>query len=124
MPHVLICDLFVEADLRSAHVMNSTVFTAVRRNQNERYHHLSAAHIGDSAELPDLFLDFKKVYGLPTENLYKGIALGGISRIAVIPEFRCPTLPNAERGPTPARDLELREGALRTGRDYGRGTCD
>jgi hypothetical protein len=85
MPHVLICDLYLEADMRDAHGMNSTLWTAVRKNQNERYHCLSAAQVGSSAELPELFLDFKKVYGLPVTHVYQGVTSGGISRIAIVP---------------------------------------
>jgi len=85
MPHVLLCDLFTEDQLRKAHGMNSTLWTALRKNQNERYHHFGAARIGDSADLTDLYIDFKKVYGLPTDSLYKGLNSSGVSRVAVVP---------------------------------------
>jgi hypothetical protein len=85
MPHVLLCDLYAADQLRYAHGMNSTLWTALGKNQNERYHHLPAARIGDFADLNDLHIDFKKVYGLPTDNLYKGLNSSAISRVAVVP---------------------------------------
>ena len=88
IPHVLLCDLFTEDEIRSSHGMNSTLWTGVKKNQNERYHHLPAARIGDSGQLGDLYIDFKKVYGIPTGNLYKALnssSVRRVARVAVVP---------------------------------------
>ena len=85
MTHVLLCDLYEEGQLREEQKLNSTLWTPIQKNQNERYHHLTAAPVGGCTPgLPDLYLDFKKVYGLPIDNLYAGIR-AGVVRVAVVP---------------------------------------
>jgi hypothetical protein len=87
LSHVLLCDLYDKDALRSAHDdLNRGRFERIEKNQVERFHYLAEAPIGDAGPaLPGLYLDFKKVYGLPTSNLYAGIAGSGIGRVAVVP---------------------------------------
>jgi hypothetical protein len=87
MPHLLLCDLFDKDGLRTVHnELNIRLFERIEKNQNERFHYFISAPIeGSQSTLPGLYLDFKKVYGLPTHNLYAGIAASGISRVAVVP---------------------------------------
>ncbi len=65
--------------------MNSALWAALRKNQNERYHHLPAARVGGADDLDDLYIDFKKVYGIPLKSLYTALNSGGITRVAVVP---------------------------------------
>lgn len=86
MPHLLLCDLYEEGQLRGAQEIKSDIWRRIRENQNERYHHLQAASVeGSALNLPDLYIDGKKVYGLPTANLYAGISSLQIARVAVVP---------------------------------------
>jgi hypothetical protein len=87
MPHLLLCDLYDKDALKSIHnELTKSLFDRIEKNQIERFHYLAGASVGDSdSELPGLYLDFKKVYGFPTSNLYAGIAASGIGRVAVVP---------------------------------------
>lgn len=87
MPHLLLCDLYDKDALKSIHDdLTKSLFERIEKNQIERFHYMAEASIGDSGSvLPGLYLDFKKVYGLPTSNLYAGLAASGIERIAVVP---------------------------------------
>jgi hypothetical protein len=87
IPHLLLCDLYEESRIRGPK-MTSEPWRRIRQNQDERYHHLEAGQIGGSAPgLPDLFIDCKKVFGLPISNVYAGIGVSQIKRVAVLPPF-------------------------------------
>lgn len=106
--HVLLCDVYEEAEIRPRGPKGSDNWRRVKQNQDERYHHLDPAQIGQAgpeanpsgaeaggdqepgaaaepAELPDLYIDFKKALSLPTRQLYEGLRLEAIPRIAVMP---------------------------------------
>lgn len=91
MPHILLCRLYEEAEIRNRPYINSRVWGRIRDNQDERYYHLDAANIRNPAEgyLPDLYMDFKRSLSLPTRNVYMGIenpdASSRINRVAVAP---------------------------------------
>jgi hypothetical protein len=86
IPHVLLCDLYEEGQLRGSQGIKADIWRRINANQNERYHHLPAATIGESPlNLPDLYIDCKKIYGLPTANLYMGISTLQIAKLAVMP---------------------------------------
>lgn len=87
IPHVFLCDLWEESQLRSGPPnIGSDLWRRIRGNQNERYHRLAQAPIGESGlNLPELYIDFKKTLGLPTDNLYAGLANLQIERVAVLP---------------------------------------
>lgn len=95
MPHILLCRLYEESEIRGNPQINSRIHTSIWRriknNQEERYYHLNAASIRNSPEnsLPDLYLDFKKSLSLPTHNVYSGLenpdTSSRINRVAVVP---------------------------------------
>jgi hypothetical protein len=87
MPHLLLCDLFDKDGLRIVHnELTVKLFERIEKNQNERFHYFAPAPIeGSDTSLPGLYLDFKKVYGFPTHNLYAGITATGIGRVALVP---------------------------------------
>ena len=59
---------------------------ASKNRQNERYHHLREAAVANADRvLPDLYMDFKNVFGIATSSIYRAIAKGGTDRIAVVP---------------------------------------
>lgn len=91
MPHILLCRLYEEAEIRDRPQINSRIRGLIKSNQHERYHHLDVANIGNPAEgkLPDLYLDFKRSLSLPTRNVYLGLenpdTSSRINRVAVVP---------------------------------------
>lgn len=86
VPEVLLCDLYVEAEIRQQ-VAGGDIWKRVRQNQDERYHQLLQAPISDGGqELPPLFLDFKRSFMDRTPSLYDAISSGAITRVAIIPD--------------------------------------
>ena len=87
LPHVLLCDLFSHEEIRPRFTGQSDIWRRIRQNQNERYHHLPTAPVGDTADevLPDLYLDFKKILTLPTHRFYEGLESASIKRLAIMP---------------------------------------
>lgn len=86
IPHVLFCDVYQEPDIRGR-IAGSDIWRRIRGNQDERYHHLQSAPVGDPAreQLPDVYLDFRKTLALPTRRVYEGIQRDAITRVAVVP---------------------------------------
>lgn len=87
--YILLCDMYEEGELKKVRNLNSKLWKMVRKNQNERYHHLKTASIRDDplgTELPDMYLDFKKVLAFPVESLYEGLNRGTLVRVAIVPE--------------------------------------
>jgi hypothetical protein len=88
LAHVLLCDAYDGAPLK-VRFQQSRLWSRVEKNQDERYHHLDAATVGDEIQgattIPDLYLDFKKAFGLSPESIYEGIRTGHVVRLAVIP---------------------------------------
>lgn len=90
LPYVLLCDLFLESELKSSLPQGSEIWRRVRQNQNERYHHLASAWIGLEADqrwLPHLYMDFKKILATPPQWLYRALDKAAIKREAVIPSI-------------------------------------
>lgn len=88
LQHLLICDLFETDEIRTRMIQTSSKeWRQIRQNQNERYHQLPAGPIGDgdSGQLSDLYLDFKRLLSIPTEDLYRDLDKGNVKRIAVVP---------------------------------------
>lgn len=88
LAQIFFCDVYEEENIRQRSQLNSGLFSNVKKNQNERYHHLQEASIANSDQvrpLPDLYMDFKNVFGIATLSIYRAIEEGGIDRIAVVP---------------------------------------
>jgi hypothetical protein len=84
--HILLCDAFDEEGKIRGVIQSSDLWKRLRQNQLERYHHFASATIGDLTDcLPDLYLDFKKAFSIPTENLYAAVRSGSVEHIALIP---------------------------------------
>lgn len=68
--------------------LDSSHFDRVSNNQDERYHHFPEAPVGNPPiySVPELYIDFKKSLSIPTQNLYEGLQVGGIKRVALIPD--------------------------------------
>lgn len=85
--HVFLAKAYVKDKIRPL-IKGSDIWRRINGNQDERYHHLKEAPIGDPQvdTLPDLYIDFKKALAMPTKSLYEGIRVSGIKRIAVVPD--------------------------------------
>ena len=86
--HVLLCDLVSYDEMRPRFEDARDVWTRVDRNQDERYHHLLPSDVGSQGTLVlhDLFMDFKRVFSIPTERLYEGLLSGEIGCVATLVE--------------------------------------
>jgi hypothetical protein len=87
--NVLLCDVYQEESLRlrgGTHI-KTDIWRRIKQNQDERYHHFEPPSIEEppQAELPDLYLDFKRTLAVPTQRLYDGLRAGGVKRMAVVP---------------------------------------
>lgn len=89
LSHLLLCDLFLEAEVRTRLSAGSDIWKRVKQNQDERYHRLPAGPIGDGGleNLPDLYLDFKRILSFPTDRLYQATGSGAAKRLAIVPTF-------------------------------------
>ena len=94
--HIVMCDVYEEATIRSYLIKGSEIWKRVRQNQDERYHRLPPHHVseqtaeeGDNtyAEVAysDLFIDFKRALALPTRQLYEGLSHSLIPRHGIVP---------------------------------------
>jgi hypothetical protein len=86
--HVLLCDAYSHDAFRPRFKGSKDLWRRVDQNQDERYHHLTAAGVADSdLRLHDLYLDFKKVVAVRTDQMYDGLLGDHIERIALLPPY-------------------------------------
>lgn len=88
MNHVILCDLFEEAEIRQTPGINSNIWNWIRGNNNERYHYFDPLNIKSTNEplSKGLVADFKKTFAIDVGNLYQGIMQDkGVNRMAIIP---------------------------------------
>ena len=85
--HVQCCDIYEEREIRQHRKLSTDLWKRVRQNQDERYHCIPPGQIQVETEIqqPALFLDFKKMFSISTEFLYKSIEAGGVKRQGVVP---------------------------------------
>lgn len=89
IPYVFFCELMdAEQMLRRPDVQNVKVLRRLSKNNDMRLHYLPAAPVGPDAagvQLPDLYVDFRKTFALPTETVYAAIVSEAVTRDAIIP---------------------------------------
>jgi hypothetical protein len=78
IPAVLFCEVNTAAELRNQ-VKKSEFWQRLMQNNDERYHFLQAvtkeADVGEE-ELPELAIDFKRFFTIPTDEVYYRIESG------------------------------------------------
>lgn len=87
IPSVLFCEVSLANDLRGSDGMNGTIWNTVKKNSHERYQFLERVEPSCEAKaegLGELGIDFKRYFTLPTEEVYKRIELGLVSRRFVL----------------------------------------
>jgi len=73
IPNMLFCPAATESEFRASPGINAGLWGRVKTNQHERFHHLGPAVLPGGAEgqpTLDLFLDFKRVSGVPLTEFY------------------------------------------------------
>lgn len=87
LEHIQLCDVFVEEEIRSDRDLNSNLWSRVRGNQDERYHAFHSVGEENSEDLtyPAYFLDFKRMFTMPTEFMYALLNCGHTQRMGTVP---------------------------------------
>jgi hypothetical protein len=78
VPNILLCEL-TTADVLRPRLAGGDVLRRIKANQDERYHYLPAippANDRGGDGLPELVADFKRVFSIPTDEVYLRAALG------------------------------------------------
>lgn len=85
--HVFLAKIYRREKIRSL-IKGSDIWKRIENNQDERYHRFKESPVGEplTTVLPDLYIDFKKALAIPTKSLYEGLRVGGVRRIALIPD--------------------------------------
>jgi hypothetical protein len=94
VPNVLLCELIPEDALRGrmkeAGIRGSDLWRRVEQNQDERYHWFASVareHDRLGAGLPSLVADFKRVFTVPTDELYLRLQHGVRRRSVLQSQF-------------------------------------
>jgi hypothetical protein len=73
LPNILFCEVVAAEELKGAGGMNSTIWNHVKRNKDERYAFLQKVeppYDGADSGLPEMGIDFKKYFTIPTGEVY------------------------------------------------------
>lgn len=85
--HIQFCDLFIYDDIRFGRGLNRPLWERIQSNQDERYHHFISSQVGElETTLPDLYVDFKRVFSLPADYVYWLISTNFSKREALLPD--------------------------------------
>lgn len=91
VPNVLFCEARTAAEIRSGPGIDAGIWKTVKINKNERYQFLEQVPAGADASsvgLPELCLDFKRLFTIPTDEVYLQLASGAQRRC----RLNCPYL--------------------------------
>ena len=87
--HVQCCDLLRYDEIRWPYTFNKGTWNRVVEDRDERYYLVPADNIRSydhKYDHTDLYLDFKRVFGVPTDYLYVKLSQGDVERCDRIPE--------------------------------------
>ena len=82
LPSILFCEVATEDEIKSG-LPGSDIWRRVRANKDERYQYMRAVEDHEDAlghGLPALGIDFKRIFTVPTDEVYWRIAAGRIQR--------------------------------------------
>ena len=87
LEHIQLCDVFLEQEIRPNRNLTSDLWKRIRGNQDERYHTFPSVDEPDSESTshPEYFLDFKRMFTMPTELLYGLLDSGKTQRLGTVP---------------------------------------
>lgn len=86
LPDVLFCQLPTASELKTPE-LNSKIWDRVKKNKDERYHFLEMIQPDSDRAglgLPELGVDFKRYFTIPTVEVYRWLDLGITRRRSVI----------------------------------------
>ena len=83
IPAILLCEVYAATEIRDREDINSTIWSQIKINKNERYQFFQlipaeADLLGEG--LPELTIDFKRYFTIPTDELYHYIIDGDAQR--------------------------------------------
>lgn len=87
LPNVLFCHVATAEQLRGVKGINTDIWKRISQNKDERYHFLQKVDAAlDSLQqgIPELGIDFKHYFTIPTDELYKRIEIGEAKRRCVL----------------------------------------
>jgi hypothetical protein len=87
IPSVLFCEVTDAEAFKSGADIRADIWRRVRANKDERYHYLRAVSPdADAARqgTPNLALDFKRHFTIPTDEVYQRLASGELRRRACL----------------------------------------
>jgi hypothetical protein len=73
LPNILFCMVPTAEELRGRTGINSSLWKRIRTNKDERYHFFQKAEVEDDflgQGLPELAVDFKRYFTIPTNEVY------------------------------------------------------
>jgi len=87
IPNILFCDVISAEQLKGDNALYSTLWKEVKINKSERYHFLQM--IDEPCDklqigMPELGIDFKRYFSLPTDEVYKRIELRQTERRSIL----------------------------------------
>lgn len=91
IPSVLLCEVITAQQLRDSDEINSTIWTRVKGNNDERYHFLQQIQPESDARgegLPELAVDFKRYFTISTDRLYATLGNGVERRCRLVTPYR------------------------------------
>lgn len=90
VPNILLSNVDTAAALRGTPQstgINSAIWKRINQNKDERYHFLQAVDKscdGCGTGLPEMGIDFKRYFTMPTDELYRRIEVGEAQRRCVL----------------------------------------
>ena len=90
IPNVLFCEVVEAEALRRQDGINSSIWARLKTNKDERYQFLQRADSASDAigrGLPELALDFKRYFTLPTDELYVRLDTGAKRRCSLVSPY-------------------------------------
>ena len=90
IPNILFCEVIEARRLRGRQDINSTIWNSIKRNNHERYHFLQRIAPEQDAfgeGLPELGMDFKRYFTVPTEEVYERLKFKGKRRSRLVSPY-------------------------------------
>ncbi len=89
--NVLLCQVATAEELRAIASAGSDIWKRIRQNKDERFQFLQAVPASldsDNKGLPDLGIDFRRYFSIPTDELYEQFSLGAKRRCRLISPYK------------------------------------
>ena len=90
IPNVLFCEAVTAQELRGRDDIKSDIWKRIRQNKDERYQFLESVTAEQDVlglGLPELGLDFKRYFSVPTEEVYYWLKTGATRRSRLVTPY-------------------------------------